>query len=67
MKMIAVLCFVVGAVFLLLTALWVITRGWRPLDVSALDVYFVVRPSYLLLIAGSFTCAGWLAAFIHDP
>jgi hypothetical protein len=36
----------------------VLTLGWGPLDVTVLDVYFVVLPRYLLLIAGVLLIAG---------
>ena len=61
MKIVAVLCFAMGAVFMFFTALQVIIRGWGPLDLSVFDVYFVVLPSHLLMIAGSFAAAGLLA------
>jgi hypothetical protein len=57
-----------GAVaFLILTVAQVLTRGWGSLDVTVLDVYFVVLPRHLLLIAGVLLIAGLVSAFAPHP
>jgi hypothetical protein len=63
MKLLSILLFAGGAVFLTLTVMQVLTRGWGPLDVTILDLYFVVLPRYLLLVAGVLFIAGFVAAF----
>lgn len=67
MKLLSVLCFAGGVVFLALTITQVLTRGWGPLDVSVFDVYFIVLPRYLLLIALCLLVAGFVAAFAPHP
>lgn len=67
MTLLSVLCFVGGVVFLIWTFVQVLTRGWGPLDVSVLDVYFVVVPRYLLIAAIGLLAAGLIAAFAPHP
>jgi len=67
MKIIAVLCFALGGVFLLWTVMQVTTRGWGPLDVSVHDVYFVVEPRYLLLISVALLIGGFVSVFVPHP
>jgi hypothetical protein len=67
MKLLSIFFFAGGAVFLILTVTQVLTRGWGPLDVQLLDVYFVVLPRYLLLIAGVLLIAGFVSAFAPHP
>jgi hypothetical protein len=63
MKLLAILFFAGGVVLLMLTVTQVLKRGWGPLDVTVLDVYFVVLPRYLLLIAGVLLIAGLVSDF----
>lgn len=67
MKLLSILFFAGGVVFLTLTVTQVLTRGWGPLDVTVLDIYFVVLPRYLLLIAGVLLIAGLVSAFAPHP
>ena len=67
MKLLSILLFAGGAVFLILTVTQVLTRGWGPLDLTVFDVYFVVLPRYLLLVAGVLLIAGFAAAFAPHP
>ena len=67
MKLLSILFFAGGAVFLISTVTQVLTRGWGPLDVTVLDIYFVVLPRYLLLIAGILLIAGLISAFALHP
>jgi hypothetical protein len=67
MKLLSILFFAGGVVFLILTVTQVLTRGWGRLDVTVLDVYFVVLPRYLLLIAGVLLIAGLVSAFAPHP
>jgi hypothetical protein len=67
MKLLSILFFAGGVVFLILTVTQVLTRGWGPLDVTVLDVYFVVLPRYLLLIAGVLLIAGLVSASAPHP
>jgi hypothetical protein len=67
MKLLSILSFAGGVVFLILTVTQVLTRGWGPLDVELLHVYFVVLPRYLLLIAGVLLIAGFVSAFAPAP
>ena len=48
---------------LTLTVTQMLTRGWGPLDVELLHVYFVVLPRHLPLIAGGLLIAGFASAF----
>jgi len=67
MKIMGVVCFALGAVFLSLAVTQVLSRGWGPLDVSVLDSYFIVLPHYLLFIAGGLVVAGLAATFAPHP
>jgi hypothetical protein len=67
MKLLSILFFAGGLVFLILTVTQVLTRGWGPLDVTVLDFYFVVLPRYLLLIAGVLLIAGLVSASALHP
>ena len=67
MKIIAVLCFAVGATLLFLAAIQLISQGWRPIDVTVFDHYYVVLPQYLLLIAGGLVAAGFVATLAPHP
>ncbi len=67
MKIIAVSCFALGAAFLLLAVTQVIKRVWAPLDLTVFDFYLVVRPRYLLLIAGGIVVAGLGATIAPRP
>jgi hypothetical protein len=58
MKLLSILFFAGGGIFLILTVRQVRARGWSPLDVTVLDVYFVVLPRYLLLISTALLIAG---------
>jgi hypothetical protein len=64
MKLLSILFFAGGVVFLMLAVTQVLKRGWGPLDVTVLDVYFVVLPRYLLLIAGVLLIAGLVSDFV---
>ena len=67
MKALSILFFAVGVVFLLLTITQVLLRGWGPMDVIILDVYFVVVPRYTLLISLCLLAAGLVSAFARHP
>jgi hypothetical protein len=67
MKLISILLFVGGVVFLALAFTLAVKRGiLADLDVSVFDVYFVVRPLYLLLTA-AFSFIGGLVSFWAHP
>jgi len=54
MKLISILLFLAGVLFLVMAFALALTRGvLGVLDMTVLDVYFVVRPLYLLLDSGS--------------
>lgn len=57
-KMVSILFFAGSAVFLILALVLALRTGM--LDVSVLDVYFVVLPRYLLLVAAILFTAGWI-------
>jgi hypothetical protein len=57
MKLLSSLFFAGGGVLLILTATQVLARGWGPLDVTVLDVYFVVLPRYLLVCFDFYTAS----------
>ena len=62
MKLMSILFFVAGAVFLVLAFSLAVTRGvLSALDVTVFDVYFVVRPLYLLLIAAVLFVGGFVS------
>lgn len=63
MKLLSILFFAGGSVFLILTVAQVLARGWGPLDVTVLDVYFVVLLRYLLLISAALLIAGCVSVF----
>ena len=67
MKVLSILFFAAGVLFLILTATQVLTRGWGPLDVELFHIYFVVLPRYLLLIAGVLLIAGCVSVFAANP
>lgn len=67
MKPLSMLFFAGGAIFLMFTVTQVLTRGWGPLDMTVLDVYFVILPRYLLLIAGVLLIAGLVSASAPHP
>jgi hypothetical protein len=67
MKVLSILSFTVGVVFLILTVTLVPLRGWGPVDVTVLDVYFVVVPRYTLLISLCLLAAGLVSAFATHP
>jgi hypothetical protein len=67
MKLLSILFFAGGVVFLILTVTQVLTRGWGPLDVELLHVYLVVLPRYLLLIAAVLLIAGFVSALVPHP
>jgi hypothetical protein len=67
MKLLSILFFAGGVVFLILTVTQVLTRGWGPLDVELLHVYLVVLPRYLLLVAAVLLIAGFVSAFVPHP
>ena len=63
MKLLSILFFAGGGLFLILTVTQVLERGWGPLDVTVLDVYFVILPRYLLMISTALLIAGCVSAF----
>jgi hypothetical protein len=63
MKLLSILFFAGGVVFLILTVAQVLARGWGPLDVNVLDFYFVILPRYLLLISAALLIAGSVSVF----
>jgi hypothetical protein len=63
MKLLSIMFFAGGVVFLILTVAQVLERGWGPLDVTVLDFYFVVLPRYLLLISAALLIAGCVSVF----
>ena len=63
MKLLSILFFAGGVVFLILTVTQVLARGWGPLDVTVRDLYFVVLPRYLLLISAALFIAGCVLVF----
>jgi len=63
MKLLSILFFAGGGVFLILTVRQVLARGWGPLDVTVLDVYFVVLPRYLRLISAALLIVGCVSVF----
>jgi hypothetical protein len=67
MKLVSILFFAGGVVFLTLTVTQVLLRGWGPVDVTVLDVYFVVVPRYTLLISLCLLVAGFVSAFATHP
>mgnify|MGYP001220313373 CR=1 FL=1 len=67
MKLVSTLFFAGGIFFLIFTVAQVLTRGWGPLDITVLDVYFVIWPRYLLLIAGVLLIAGLVSASAPHP
>jgi len=67
MRLLSILFFAGGVVFLILTVTQVLTRGWGPLDVELLHVYLVVLPRYLLLVAAVLLIAGFVSAFVPHP
>jgi hypothetical protein len=67
MKLVSILFFAGGVVFLTLTVTQVLLRGWGPLDVTVLDVYFVVVPRYTLLISLCLLVAWFVSAFATHP
>jgi hypothetical protein len=67
MKILSILFFAGGVVFLTLTVTQVLLRGWGPVDVTVLDVYFVVVPRYMLLISLCLLVAGFVSAFATHP
>jgi len=67
MKLLSILFFAGGVVFLILTVNQVLTRGWGPLDVELLHVYLVVLPRYLLLVAAVLLIAGFVSASVPHP
>jgi hypothetical protein len=60
MKLLSILSFAGGTVLLVLAITIALTRGLGALDVTVFDVYFVVRPLYLLMISAVLLVAGWL-------
>jgi len=67
MKLVSILFLAGGGVFLLLTITQVLLRGWGPMDVTVLDVYFVVVPRYTLLISLCLLVAGLVSACATHP
>lgn len=66
MKQMSILLFVGGVVFPMLAFALAVTRGvLGALDVSVFDVYFVVRPLYLLLIAAVSFVGGFVSFWAH--
>jgi len=66
MKLISILLFLAGVLFLAMAFAPALTRGvLGVLDVTVLDVYFVVRPLYLLLIAAVFFAGGFVSFWAH--
>ena len=63
MKLMSILLFAGGVVFLLLTVTLALTRG--SLDVTVLDVYFVVLPRYLLIVAVVLLVGGFVSFWAH--
>jgi uncharacterized membrane protein YedE/YeeE len=63
MKLISILLIAGGVLFLVMTFALALTRG--VLDVSVFDVYFVVRPLYLLLIAAVLFTGGFVSFWAH--
>ena len=57
-KLMSTVLFAGSALFVILTFALALTKG--ALDVSVLDLYFVVLPRYLLLIAAILFTAGWI-------
>ena len=67
MKLLSILCLAGGVLFLTLMVTQVLNRGWGPLDVTVFDVYFVVLPRYLLLIAIGLLIAGFVSGLRAFP
>ena len=67
MRLLSILFFAGGVVFLILTVTQVLTRGWGPLDVELLHVYLVVLPRYLLLVAAVFSSQGSFRLLYRIP
>jgi hypothetical protein len=66
MKLISILLFLAGVLFLVMAFALALTRGvLGVLDMTVLDVYFVVRPLYLLLIAAVFFTGGFVSFWAH--
>jgi hypothetical protein len=65
MKLLSILFFAGGAVFLVMAFSLAVTHGvLGALDVTVFDFYFFVRPLYLLLIATALFVTGCLT-FAH--
>ena len=65
MKLLSILFFAGGVVFLVMAFSLAVTHGvLGALDVTVFDFHFVVRPLYLLLIAGVLFVTGCLT-FAH--
>jgi uncharacterized membrane protein YedE/YeeE len=63
---ISILLIAGGVLFLVMTFALTLTRGvLGVLDVSVFDVYFVVRPLYLLLIAAVLFTGGFVSFWAH--
>ena len=67
MKLLSILCLAGGVLFLTLMVTQVLNRGWGPLDVTVFDVYFVVLPRYLLLIATGLLITGFVSGLRAFP
>jgi len=66
MKLISMLLFLGGVLFLVMTFALALTRGVLGiLDVTVFDVYFVVRPLYLLPIAAVLFTGGLVSFWAH--
>jgi hypothetical protein len=66
MKLISILLFLAGVLFLVMAFALALARGvLGVLDVTILDVYFVVRPLYLLLIAAVLFTGGFVSFWAH--
>ena len=66
MKLISILLFLAGVLFLVVAFALALTRGvLGVLDVTVLDLYFVVRPLYLLLITAVFFTGGFVSFWAH--
>jgi hypothetical protein len=63
MKLMSILLLAGGVVFLILTVALGLTGG--SLDVTVLDVYFVVLPRYLMLVALAFLVGGFVFFWAH--
>ena len=58
MKLMSILSFAGGIVLVVLALTLALTRG--VFDLMVFDFYFIVKPLYLMLVAGALFVTGWL-------